>query len=101
MRPSFIVIQQIMSVTRWIVLPLLPKALYELGFFEGIVRSGNPPDNSDDLLTETILHGYNGFASSNSTKISVGCEYIFNAGCSFFKCMVLLKNQFKNRVKYI
>ena len=39
-RPSFIVIQEIMRVTRWIVLPLLPKALYELGFFEGIVTSG-------------------------------------------------------------
>ena len=38
--PSVIVIQQIMRVTRWIVLPFLPKALYELGFFEGIVRSG-------------------------------------------------------------
>ena len=37
---SFIVIQQIMGVTRWIVLQLLPKTLYELGFFEGIVRSG-------------------------------------------------------------
>jgi hypothetical protein len=37
-RPSFIVIQQIMRVTRWIVLPLLPKVIYD--FFEGIVRSG-------------------------------------------------------------
>ena len=24
---------QVMRVTRWIVLPLLPKALYKLGFF--------------------------------------------------------------------
>ena len=31
---------QVMRVTRWIALPLLPKALYKLGFFEGIVKSG-------------------------------------------------------------
>ena len=52
-----------MRVARWIVLPLLtllPKALYELGFFEGIVRIGqnNLPDISDDFLScpEQILH---------------------------------------------
>ena len=52
-----------MRVTRWIVLPLLtllPKALYELDFFKGIVRIGqnNLPDNSDDFLScpEQILH---------------------------------------------
>ena len=31
---------QVMRVTRWIVLPLLPKVLYKLGSFEGIVKSG-------------------------------------------------------------
>jgi hypothetical protein len=39
-RPSFIIIQQIMRHTRWIVLSLFPKELYKLGFLEGIVRSG-------------------------------------------------------------
>ena len=34
-----IVIQQIMRVTRQIVLPLLIKALYEFGFFEGISQN--------------------------------------------------------------
>jgi hypothetical protein len=38
--PRVIVSQQFMRFTRWIVLPLLPKALYQLGFFEGIVKSG-------------------------------------------------------------
>jgi hypothetical protein len=28
-----------MRVTRWIVLPLVLKVLYKLGFFEGIVKS--------------------------------------------------------------
>ena len=36
--PSVIVIQQIMRVTRWIVLPLLTKALQEFGCFEGILQ---------------------------------------------------------------
>ena len=36
--PSVIFIQQIMRVTRWIVLPLPIKALYKFGCFEGILQ---------------------------------------------------------------
>ena len=36
---------QVIRVTRWIVLQFLPKSLYKLEFFEGIVKSG-----------ETIYH---------------------------------------------
>jgi hypothetical protein len=31
---------QVMRVTRWIVLPFLPEALYKLGIFEEIVKCG-------------------------------------------------------------
>ena len=36
--PSVIVIQQIIKVTRWIVLPLLIKSLHKFGCFEGIFQ---------------------------------------------------------------
>ena len=44
-----------MRVTRWTVLPLVPKALYKLGFFEGIVKSSKTIHQISRMIFKVAL----------------------------------------------
>ena len=60
--------KQVMRVTKWIVLPLLPKVLYKLGFFEGIVKSGKTIRQISRMIFKVALKR---FCMSGPVLISV------------------------------